>query len=1771
MTVDFGFRPELSIGSNVFYDANDNGVRDAGEAGIEGVTVDVYDTGADGIPENGDDNLVGSDVTDENGDYFVGELLEGDYYVRIDTPDADFPRSSTNIGSSDDPNNNTDGDDNGLQTGGTGAGVWSNVVTLSINDEPTGEPGSGGDQDAADDNNGNMTVDFGFRPELSIGSNVFVDSNNNGVRDAGEAGIAGITVEVFDTGADGIAENADDNLVGSDVTDANGDYFVGELLEGDYYVKIMNVDPLFPTSSSDIASSANPNNDTDNDDNGLQPDGSGTGVWSNVVTLSINGEPTGEPGSGGTQDNGDDDNGNMTVDFGFNLFDLALRKTLAAGEDTRVYPGEDITFTIEVINQGIVPAANVEITDYIPAGLTLNDADWTGGAGTATATLAGPIAAGASASIDITFTVTTTDAGDLVNVAEISEAEDENGNNPEDVDSDSDTDPANDPGGEVNGPTDDTIDNENGDEDDADPEDITVEIFDLALNKTLGAGEDDRVYPGETITFDITVFNQGTVDAQNIEITDYVPAGLTATGATTLTIAGPLAPGASETVSITFTVDAATAGGQLVNSAEISSAEDELGDNPQDLDSNPDTDPGNDNGGDENTATDDEINDDGTIDEDDEDPEDVFLEIFDLALRKTLAAGEDTRVYPGETVTFDIEVFNQGTVPASNIVLEDYGAAGLTQVGPSTITITGPIAPGASETVQVSFTVDQDAAAGISENLAEIQSSEDDLGDSPNDNDSTEDNDPGNDPEVNDEIDNNGGDEDDADPEEVDIQIFDLALRKSLAAGEDDRVYPGETITFTIEVFNQGTVPASNIVIEDYAPAGLDPVAGTTLTIAGPIAAGSSASVDVSFVVSSTTQEVLENGAEIQSSEDDLGDSPEDLDSTEDNDPDNDPTTNDEIDNANGDEDDDDVESVQNEIFDLASNVTLAPGEDDRVYPGETVEFKVTVFNQGTVPAENVEVTLMFPAELTSTAGIPNMGTITFAGPIAPGAMEMQILEFLVDPNATTGGELIIKEEISDYTDDLGDMPTDIDSTPDADFTNDAGGVVDSPTDDEVGDDGTIDEDDQDPENVFLEIFDIALRKTLAAGEDDRVYPGETITFDIEVFNQGTVSAQNIVIEDYVPAGLTAVGPTTITVAGPIAAGASEVVQITFIVDAADAAAQLVNVAEVADAEDEFGDSPEDVDSTPDNDPNNDAGGTPNAPGEDDEINDDGTIDEDDSDPEDVFLEIFDIALRKTLAAGEDARVYPGETITFDIEVINQGTVPASNIVVEDFGAPGLTNTGASTITIAGPLAAGASEIVQVTFTVDADATAGTSTNIAEIQSAEDDNGDNPTDNDSTPDNDPNNDPTEDDAVDGENGDEDDNDPEDVDIQIFDLASNITLAPGEDDRVYPGETVEFKVTVFNQGTVPGENVEVTLMFPAELTSTAGIPNMGTITFPGPIAPGAMEMQIIEFLVDPNATADGELIVKEEISSYTDDLGNMPADIDSTPDADFTNDAGGVVDGATDDTVDNEDGDEDDADPENVFLEIFDLALRKTLAAGEDERVYPGETITFLIEVFNQGSVSASNIVIADYIPAGFTLVDPNWANAAGGTAQFTLAGPLAPGASEIIPLALEVNADAAAGATQNIAEIQSAEDELGDNPDDVDSTPDDDSANDPTQDDEINDDGTNDEDDSDPQDLDVQIFDLASNITLAPGEDDRVYPGETVEFKVTVFNQGTVTAENVEVTLMFPDALTSTAGIPNMGAITFAGPIAPGAMEMQIIEFMAVSYTHLTLPTICSV
>jgi len=85
---------------------------------------------------------------------------------------------------------------------------------LTPNTEPSGvnEEGKGGAQDNDADKNGDMTIDFGVVPLGSIGSTVWVDVNNNGILDAGEASAEGkvIPVRLLDENKNVLQESTTD-------------------------------------------------------------------------------------------------------------------------------------------------------------------------------------------------------------------------------------------------------------------------------------------------------------------------------------------------------------------------------------------------------------------------------------------------------------------------------------------------------------------------------------------------------------------------------------------------------------------------------------------------------------------------------------------------------------------------------------------------------------------------------------------------------------------------------------------------------------------------------------------------------------------------------------------------------------------------------------------------------------------------------------------------------------------------------------------------------------------------------------------------------------------------------------------------------------------------------------------------------------------------------------------------------------------------------------------------------------------------------------------------------------------------------------------------------------------------------------------------------------------------------------------------------------------------------------------------------------------------
>jgi len=109
---------------------------------------------------------------------------------------------------------------------------------------------------------------------------------------------------------------------------------------------------------------------------------------------------------------------------------------------------------------------------------------------------------------------------------------------------------------------------------------IRVGAFDLALKKEVKAGQKGVFKEGDEVTFVITVTNEGTIDATDVEVVDYVPEGLELIGTDWVVtdgkakLATPIAslPAGQEiSLEITFKV-ISDAKPSIRNAAEISSA-----------------------------------------------------------------------------------------------------------------------------------------------------------------------------------------------------------------------------------------------------------------------------------------------------------------------------------------------------------------------------------------------------------------------------------------------------------------------------------------------------------------------------------------------------------------------------------------------------------------------------------------------------------------------------------------------------------------------------------------------------------------------------------------------------------------------------------------------------------------------------------------------------------------------------------------------------------------------------------------------------------------------------------------------------------------------------------------------------------------------------------------------------------------------------------------------------------------------------------------------
>lgn len=186
-----------SLGDRVWNDTNSNGVQDPGETGIVGATVNMVYAGPDntfGTP----DDVNSQTVTGADGIYGFSNLSEGQYRVTV-------ANSGPIVGLV-----NTFDLDSG-----------------TVNPDSTAVASLAPGQIRTD-------VDFGFvaptiETQALLAGVVYVDTNNNGIVDPAELGIANVTIQLFRQG--------NNQVLATTKTDAFGYYTFGGLGDGTYVIR----------------------------------------------------------------------------------------------------------------------------------------------------------------------------------------------------------------------------------------------------------------------------------------------------------------------------------------------------------------------------------------------------------------------------------------------------------------------------------------------------------------------------------------------------------------------------------------------------------------------------------------------------------------------------------------------------------------------------------------------------------------------------------------------------------------------------------------------------------------------------------------------------------------------------------------------------------------------------------------------------------------------------------------------------------------------------------------------------------------------------------------------------------------------------------------------------------------------------------------------------------------------------------------------------------------------------------------------------------------------------------------------------------------------------------------------------------------------------------------------------------------------------------------------------------------------------------------------
>ncbi|MEA5460972.1 hypothetical protein VB796_18065, partial [Arcicella sp. LKC2W] len=1389
----------------------------------------------------------------------------------------------------------------------------------------------------------------------------------------------------------------------------------------------------------------------------------GTGIITNKAQIASSDVPDSDSTPNNGTDNGEDDTENESIRV--RQADLELTKTVSK---TNPNVGENITYTITVLNKGTDNATNVKVKDVLPVGLTfVSSSDFVNTSGLLISNNIASITAGGQRVL--TFVATVTQAGSILNKAEVL------------------TSDQFDPDSQPNTGTEDGQDDTGG---------VLIggQQADLSLTKVVSKTNPNV---GENITYTITVNNAGPSVATNVAVRDVLPAGINfvsssdftnSSGTLTANIAS-IPVGTPKVLTFVGVVQTATT---IVNSAEISSAD------QYDPDSQPNT---------------------GTTDgQDDAGSATIIPKQSDLSLTKTVS---NTAPNVNANITYTINVTNAGPDIATNVEVKDILPAGLQFVSSADLTNTAGTLSGTVNTIAIGATKSFSFVAKVLNsnailNKAEVSKSDEfDPDSQPNT--GTEDG------------------QDDTGGVLIGGQQSDLSLAKVVSNTTPN---VGDNITYTITVTNVGPSTATNIEVKDILPVGLQFVSSTDFinlngTLTSQIASLPVGTKTLTFVARVSQPVSITNKVEVSKSDQ--------------FDPDSQPNTGTE----DGQDDTDDA-ILTPKTADLSLTKTVSKTNPN---VGENITYTVTVNNDGTDAATNVQVKDVLPTGLqfVSSTDFINTSGVLFSNNI-PTISSGGIVTLTFVAKVTQAGAILNKAEVSKS--DVYDIDSQV-NTGTEDGQDDTGGVL-----------------------IGGQQSDLSLTKSVstttgtpAAGTPASPNVGEIITYTITVNNAGPSIATGVEVKDVLPFGLSFVGSTDftnnagiLTVSNlTIAVGTPKTLTFTAQVTQS---TTIINKAEISTS-DQF---------DPDSQPNT------------------GTADgQDDTGYATIIPQVADLSLVK-LATPLSANV--GDNITYTIEISNAGPSTATNVEVKDVLPVGLNlvnagnftnNAGTLTATIPS-LAAGVTQ--SLTFTAQI-TQAGNIINAAQITKSDQFDTDSQVNN-------------------GTTNNEDDTD----EITVGGILADLSLTKTVDKAIVnPNENVEFTITITNagpsavtsasvrdvlpaglqfvssstfantNGTLIGQvsNLGVgqsqTLKFVAQVTGTGKItnnteiassnvpdpdssPNNGILNGEDDTDSTSVQVRIADlslqkFVNNANANVGDEveftLLVNNagaNIATNVQVKDVLPAGLQFTSSTDFTNTSGvllsnniltipvngsvtlkfkaiittsgGITNKAEITKSDQFDPDsqvntgivdgQDDVGAIYLNAQLSDLSLTKTVSNSTPN---VGDNITYTITINNAGTSTATNVEVKDILPAGIVFVSSSDFTNVNGTLTSTLPLTVTVGNPQTLTFVAQVSQSAS---ITNKAEI-SKSDQF-----DIDSQP--------------NTGTTDGQDDIGSVTITPQITDLSLTKTVS---NTNPSVNTDVTYTISVTNEGPNVATNVEVKDVLPAGLqfiSSSDLINNAGTLT---------------------------------